>query len=135
MKRYSNETRPPTIPGCEPAIAWLEEAGLLNRHENRVQVFPSSLKVNSVEEARAKLDRKDMADVYHRKLLTIAETLIDADADEGISTDELMGMSGLSAEGRARCPVRPGAAGHCQQRYGADRLRARGGRAQFAEAL
>ena len=80
------------------AIAWLEEAGLLNRHENRVQVFPSSLKVNSVEEARAKLDRKDMADVYRRKLLTIAETLIDADPDEGISTDELMGISGLSAE-------------------------------------
>ncbi|MCY4133117.1 MAG: RecQ family ATP-dependent DNA helicase [Nitrospira sp.] len=80
------------------AIAWLEEAGLLNRHENRVQVFPSSLKVNSVEEARAKLDGNDMADVYRHKLLTIAETLIDADPDEGISTDELMGVSGLSPE-------------------------------------
>ena len=81
------------------AIAWLEEAMLLTRHENRVQVFPSSLRVNSVEEARAKLDRRDMAEVYRRKLLTIAETLIDADPDEGISTDELMGISGLSAEG------------------------------------
>jgi len=80
------------------AIAWLEAAGLLNRHENQVQVFPSSLKVNSVEEARARLDRKDMADVYRRKLLTIAETLLDADPDEGISTDELMGVSGLSPE-------------------------------------
>ncbi|MDE0145528.1 MAG: RecQ family ATP-dependent DNA helicase [Nitrospira sp.] len=80
------------------AIAWLEEARLLNRHENRVQVFPSSLKVNSVEEARTRLKRTDMADVYRRKLLTIAETLIDADPDEGISTDELMGVSGLSPE-------------------------------------
>ncbi len=80
------------------AIAWLEAAGLLNRHENRVQVFPSSLKVNSVEEARARLDRNDMADVYRRKLLPIAETLLDADPDEGISTDELMGVSGLSPE-------------------------------------
>ena len=80
------------------AIAWLEEAGLLKRHENRVQVFPSSLMVNSVEEARARLERTDMADVYRRKLLTIAETLIDADPDEGISTDELMGVSGLSPE-------------------------------------
>ncbi|MYG39717.1 MAG: RecQ family ATP-dependent DNA helicase [Nitrospira sp. SB0677_bin_15] len=80
------------------AIAWLEEAGLLKRHENRVQVLPSSLMVNSVEEARARLERTDMADVYRRKLLTIAETLIDADPDEGISTDELMGVSGLSPE-------------------------------------
>ena len=80
------------------AIAWLEEAALLTRHENRVQVFPSSLKVNSVEEAGAKLKRKNMADGYRCKLLTIAETLIDADSDEGISTDELMGVSGLSPE-------------------------------------
>ena len=80
------------------AIAWLEEAGLLNRHENQVQVFPSSLRVNSVEEARAKLEREDLTDVYRGKLLTIAETLIDADPDEGISTDELMGVSGLSPE-------------------------------------
>ncbi|MCE2435147.1 MAG: RecQ family ATP-dependent DNA helicase, partial [Candidatus Latescibacteria bacterium] len=36
---------------------------------------------------------------HRRRLLRIAETLIDADPDEGISTDELMGVSGLSAEG------------------------------------
>ena len=80
------------------AIAWLEEARLLTRHENQVQVFPSSLKVNSVEEARVKLAGKDMADGYRHKLLTIVETLIEADPDEGISTDELMGASGLSPE-------------------------------------
>ena len=80
------------------AIAWLEEAVLLTREENRVQVFPSSLRVNSVEEARTKLEKKPISDAYRRQLLTIAETLIDADSDEGISTDELMGISGLSAE-------------------------------------
>ena len=40
-----------------------------------------------------------MPDDYRRRLLRIAETLIGADPDEGISTDELMGASGLSAEG------------------------------------
>ena len=40
------------------AIAWLEEAVLLTREENRVQVFPSSLRVNSVEEARTKLEKR-----------------------------------------------------------------------------
>ena len=81
------------------AIAWLEEAVLLSREENRVQVFPSSLRVSSVEEARAKLDRKDITEFYRAQLLTIAETLIDADSDDGISTDELIGITGLSPEG------------------------------------
>ena len=81
------------------AIAWLEEAVLLTREENRTQVFPSSLRVSSVEEARAKLDRQPVTEHYRAHLLTIAERLIDADADEGISTDELIGVSGLGPEG------------------------------------
>ena len=43
------------------AIAWLEEAELLTREENVVQVFPSSLRVSSVEEARTKLERASVA--------------------------------------------------------------------------
>ena len=39
----NNDTRVRT------AVAWLEEAELLSREENRVQVFPSSLHVSSVE--------------------------------------------------------------------------------------
>ena len=35
-----------------------------------------------------------MTDQYRRQLLAIAETIIDADADEGISTDELIAASG-----------------------------------------
>ena len=81
------------------AIAWLEEAVLLTREENRVQVFPSSLRVNSVEEARSRLEGASIKEAYRRQLLSIAETLIDADPDEGISTDELIGLSGLSPEG------------------------------------
>ena len=81
------------------AIAWLEEAVLLTREENRTQVFPSSLRIGSVEEAKARLERKDMTDRYRGQLLSIAETLIDADPDEGISTDELVGVTGLSPEG------------------------------------
>ena len=85
------------------AISWLEEAQLLSREENRVQVFPSSLRVHSVAEARDRLARKTVPrEDYRRCLLAIAETLIDADPDEGISTDELMGISGLSAEGVRR---------------------------------
>ena len=81
------------------AVAWLEEAVLLSREENRIQVFPSSLRVSTVEEARARLERATISDGYRLQLLTIAETLLDADPDEGISTDELMNVSGLSPEG------------------------------------
>ena len=81
------------------AVAWLEDAVLLTREENRVQVFPSSLRVSSVEEARTRLERSDIAGGYRRQLLTIAQTLVEADADEGISTDELMAATGLTSEG------------------------------------
>ena len=81
------------------AVAWLEEAVLLSREENQVQVFPSSLRVRSREEALAKLEKARVRDAYRRQLLTIVEALVGADSDEGISTDELMAVSGLTPEG------------------------------------
>ena len=80
------------------AISWLEEATLLTREENHVQVFPSSLRVASVEEARKKLEGKQLFDDYRRQLLSLVQALVAADPDEGISTDELMGTSGLSPD-------------------------------------
>ena len=82
------------------AVAWLEDAALLTREENRVQVFPSSLRVNSVDEARDRLAaRKDLTESRCQELLRLVSALIAADADEGISTDELMGVAGLSSAG------------------------------------
>ena len=80
------------------AIAWLEEAALLTREENRAQVFPSSLRVNSLDEAHTRLNKASIRDDYRGKLLRIVETLMQADPDEGISTDELIGAAGLSAQ-------------------------------------
>ena len=84
------------------AVAWLEEAVLLTREENRVQVVPSSLRVGSKAEAGDRLEKARVADPYRGQLLTICETLMEADADEGISTDELMMTSGLTPEGVRR---------------------------------
>ena len=81
------------------AVAWLEEAELLTRNENHVRVFPSSLRVSSLEEVRQRLRDKPIDDGYRRSLTSIAETLINANPDEGISTDMLMPASGLSFEG------------------------------------
>ncbi len=80
------------------AVSWLEEATLLSREENAVQVFPSSLRVNSVAEAEAKLGKVELVESYRRQLLAIVEMLISAGPTEGITTDELMGVSGLSSE-------------------------------------
>ena len=81
------------------AVTWLEESELLAREENAVQVFPSSLRVSSVEEAEKRLAGANIDDAYRGRLLRIAEALIGANADEGVTTDELMGASGLSPEG------------------------------------
>ncbi len=80
------------------AVSWLEEAQLLTREENLVQIFPSSLRVTSLEEAQKKLVAKGLTGIYQKQLLDIVDALIAADADEGISTDELMGISRLSPE-------------------------------------
>ena len=80
------------------AISWLEEAALLSREENRVQVFPSSLRVGTMDEALEKLTKAPLTEIYRRQLLSLVDALMKADADEGITTDELMGVSGLNAE-------------------------------------
>jgi ATP-dependent DNA helicase RecQ len=79
------------------AVSWLEEAELLQRDENIVNVFPSSLRVRTIEEAKEKLNKAPQL-VNPSALLAIVSTLIAADPDQGISTDELMGVTGLSQE-------------------------------------
>jgi ATP-dependent DNA helicase RecQ len=76
------------------AVAWLEEARLLERHENHTRVFPGSLLVATEEEARAILRKKLGADADIEPYVRILTILIQADADEGLSTDELMLATG-----------------------------------------
>ena len=80
------------------AVSWLEEASLLSREENHVQIFPSSLRIASLDEARQMLAKKDLAPAYRKSLLAIIGALFGAPIDEGISTDELMDVSGLSSD-------------------------------------
>ncbi len=80
------------------AVSWLEDSQLLSREENVVQVFPSSLLVSSIDEAERRLAKAKLTDSSRGKLLRIADALINAKADEGVSTDELMEVSGLSPE-------------------------------------
>ena len=78
------------------AVAWLEEAKLLRREENRVQVFPAALLVSDVDQAKRILQRADITDTRRRQLLSIVQHIINAPVEEGISTDALGGASGLT---------------------------------------
>ncbi|KQP12691.1 RecQ family ATP-dependent DNA helicase [Pseudorhodoferax sp. Leaf267] len=81
------------------AVAWLEEARLLSREENIVNVFPSSLRVPSLDAAREALVAHGILPPYRTQLLDIIDLLLQADPDQGVSTDELMGVARLSPEG------------------------------------
>ena len=82
------------------ALTWLEESELLTREESVVHVFPSSLRVNSLKEAQGRLDRiHTVTEARRKQLLEITARLINAPPDEGVTTDELMGIAGLSPDG------------------------------------
>lgn len=76
------------------AVAWLEEARLLERHENHTRVFPGSLLVSSIDEARVVLTQRLGADTDLEPYLRILSILLQAGDDEGLSTDELMIATG-----------------------------------------
>ncbi len=80
------------------AIAWLEEAGLVRREENSVQLFPSSLRIKDLPEAELKLAGHLPAPVDRKKYLNLLQILMCAPADEGITTDELMAQAGFDAD-------------------------------------
>ena len=117
------------------AVAWLEDAVLLTREENRVQVFPSSLRVRSVEEARAKLER-----VRHHGWLPPPTADHRTNVGRGgcgrgnlhRRTD---GRNGFDLRGRPGRALRPGAIGGRQQRHGVDCLCPHGRGACLTETL
>ena len=80
------------------AVSWLEEAELLNRYENHVKLFPSSLRVQSLDQAKERLQNRRIPPQYQDRLLSITAALIQADPDEGISTDQLMVASRMNSE-------------------------------------
>ncbi|TDX29238.1 ATP-dependent DNA helicase RecQ [Rhodovulum visakhapatnamense] len=78
------------------AVSWLEEAALVSREENRVQVFPSSLLVRTLAEAETRLTRDDISTTRRDQLLSIVRHVMATPPDRGITTDELTGISGLT---------------------------------------
>ena len=78
------------------AVSWLEEAALLKRDENFVRVFPSSLRIRTVDEARQRIEAANTTPAYRAGLLRLVRSLLDSPPDRGISTDDLCGESGFT---------------------------------------
>ena len=49
------------------AVAWLERARFLQRDENHTRMFPASLKVPTLDEARARLAKADLSEAMRAK--------------------------------------------------------------------
>lgn len=76
------------------AVSWLEEARLLERQENHTRVFPGSLLVTNLDEARQVLEKKLGPSSDIEPYIQILTHLMQADDDEGLSTDELILATG-----------------------------------------
>ncbi len=79
------------------AVSWLEEATLLAREENQVRIFPACLTVRSLADAEAILEKAKITGSRRKQLLSIVRHLMGAAPDEGVTTDELIGVSGLTS--------------------------------------
>ncbi len=77
------------------ALSWLEEAKLAVREENRVQVFPSSLRIRSMDEAAQILAKAGITGVRQTQLKDVMRHMMNAPPDQGISTDTLAGAAGM----------------------------------------
>ena len=107
------------------AVAWLEEAVLLTREENRVQVFPSSLQVSSLDDARARLVRADVDGLLPRPAAHHLPGAVRSRRRRGHLHRRTDDVHRPHAGGGAGCPLRPGGPGHRQERHRAYRLRSR----------
>jgi len=79
------------------AVAWLEEARLLERQENHTRVFPGSLQVASLEEAQVLLQKKLGPNTDIEPYMALLSQLFYSEDDEGISTDDLMLATGRNS--------------------------------------
>lgn len=80
------------------AIAWLERHDFLKRNENATRVFPASLRVASLQEAKDRIEKANLPVGAQQKFIAVATALFRSETPEGLSTDELMLDAGIRPE-------------------------------------
>jgi len=72
------------------ALSWLEREGFLLREDNVNSVFQGKLLFSDLNDADKKLDQLQLSGSARQQWRLILETLINAQADEGISADDIL---------------------------------------------
>ena len=80
------------------ALYWLETAGLIERNENRTQVFSASLKVLSLDDAIKTFDGANLAAEARERYIAVVHYLLNLADDEAISTDEMTQALGINVD-------------------------------------
>ncbi len=84
------------------SIAWLEEAKLVKRDENRTTLFPASLKITELEAAeqhiRSEGKKRQIDKKVISRMIKVVSQMIHSNPDEGITTDKLMYSCGCSLQ-------------------------------------
>ena len=82
------------------AVSWLEEAELISRYENETTIFPASIQVPNMDDVRKSIGtQNNLTQAYRLQLIDIVRRLMNADPDQGITTDELSSLTGLNTQG------------------------------------
>ena len=79
-------------------MAWLERRDFVRRHDNRSQVFPTSLRAASLDEALRAIRQAGLKTVQRERYEAVTRSLFHEVSPQGISTDELMLAAGVSPE-------------------------------------
>lgn len=78
------------------AIAWLERGQFLRRDENATSIFQGRPKVRSLAEARERIGALGLPAKKQAAWTSLLECLLHADADEGLRSDDLLGVPALA---------------------------------------
>ncbi len=82
------------------AIAWLEESKIVRRDENYTTIYPSSLRIPILSAAQEHINRecrrRNIRNDIKTQMLCVVKTLMHANVNSGISTDELMSECGCT---------------------------------------
>jgi len=77
------------------AIAWLEEAGLLARHENRTGVIEGTFSITAMDKIRARLHDKQISASDIDKWIRVAQAIMQYDQSDSINVDKLAEDTGM----------------------------------------
>lgn len=90
------------------AIAWLERGKFLRRDENAMAVFQGRPLVQNLAEAKQRIAQLGLKEAVAAAWLELLQRLLNADMDDGFSSDDLLGLAGVASVVGQLSPVQAG---------------------------